>query len=260
MAASGYKLGHVSINYPPSVGFPDGKESSCQWSCRRRGFNPWVGKIPWRRDWIPTRVFLHEKFHGQKSLAHYSPWDCKESDRTKQMSTHAHSFCFHDSSQHRNSGRSLTHCFSSTSGILWVSLTLFGNESLLTWEPLMLPCLPLSPTHWLLPLRSSLVAQTIKNLPAMQETRVLVWGTYPGEGNGNLLQYSCLENPMEGWTLSLFTCTFSCPQSFVILRVQNCSSLPLVLNDIFSQKRGQCPSSNYDPLRHRKPQRIAFVP
>ena len=39
--------------------------------------------------------------------------------------------------------------------------------------------------------------KTIKNLPAMQETRVLVWGTYPGEGNGNLLQYSCLENPMD---------------------------------------------------------------
>ena len=43
----------------------------------------------------------------------------------------------------------------------------------------------------------SLVA--VKNLPAMQETwvRSLGWGRSPGDGNGNLLQYSCLENPMD---------------------------------------------------------------
>ena len=44
-----------------------------------------------------------------------------------------------------------------------------------------------------------LVAQRIKHLPAMQETRVrsLGWEDPLGEGNGNLLQYSCLENPMD---------------------------------------------------------------
>ena len=44
-----------------------------------------------------------------------------------------------------------------------------------------------------------LVAQSVKNLPAMQEIRVqfLVWEDSPGEGNGNPLQYSCLENPMD---------------------------------------------------------------
>ena len=42
--------------------------------------------------------------------------------------------------------------------------------------------------------------KTIKNLPAIQETRVLVWGTYPGEGNGNLLQYSYLKNSMAKGT------------------------------------------------------------
>ena len=44
----------------------DAKESACQ--CRRLGFNPWVRKIPWRRKWQPTPVFLPEEFHGQRSL------------------------------------------------------------------------------------------------------------------------------------------------------------------------------------------------
>ena len=52
-----------------------GKESTCQ--CRRCGFDCWVGKIPWRRKWLPTPVFLPAKSHGQRSLAGYSPWGCK---------------------------------------------------------------------------------------------------------------------------------------------------------------------------------------
>ena len=42
--------------------------------CRRRGFDPWVREIPWRRAWLPTPVFLPGEFHGQRSLAGYSPW------------------------------------------------------------------------------------------------------------------------------------------------------------------------------------------
>jgi len=42
----------------------------------------WVGKIPWRREWLPTPVFLPGEFHGQKSLVGYCPWGCKESDTT----------------------------------------------------------------------------------------------------------------------------------------------------------------------------------
>ena len=41
---------------------------------RRHGFNPWVGKIPCRRNWKPTPVFLPGKSQGQRSLAGYSPW------------------------------------------------------------------------------------------------------------------------------------------------------------------------------------------
>ena len=45
--------------------------------CRRPGFDPWVGKIPWISKWQPTPVFLSGEFQGQRSLAGYSPWSCK---------------------------------------------------------------------------------------------------------------------------------------------------------------------------------------
>ena len=67
-----------------ALGFPggsDGKESAC--NAGDPGFDPWVGKIPWRRAWQPTPVFLHRKSHGQKSLVGYSPWGRKESDMTE---------------------------------------------------------------------------------------------------------------------------------------------------------------------------------
>ena len=50
-------------------------------------FDPWVGRIPWRRKWKPTPVFLPGKFHGQRSLVGYSPWDHRESDTTKHVHT-----------------------------------------------------------------------------------------------------------------------------------------------------------------------------
>ena len=52
-----------------------GKESTCQ--CRRLGFNPQVKKIPCRRKWQFTLIFLPGKSHGQKSLAGYIPWGHK---------------------------------------------------------------------------------------------------------------------------------------------------------------------------------------
>ena len=57
-------------------GDSDSKESAC--GCRRPGFDPRVKKIPWRREWQPTPVFLTGEFHGQRSLAGYSPWDMTE--------------------------------------------------------------------------------------------------------------------------------------------------------------------------------------
>ena len=58
-------------------GFPggaSGKEPTCH--CRRHkrcGFDPWVGKIPWRREWQPTPIFLPGESHRQRSLVGYSP-------------------------------------------------------------------------------------------------------------------------------------------------------------------------------------------
>ena len=67
-------------------GFPGGsagKESAC--NVGDLGFETWVGKIPWRREQLPTPVFWSGEFHGL-----YNPWCCKESDTTEQLSTAQH--------------------------------------------------------------------------------------------------------------------------------------------------------------------------
>jgi len=43
----------------------------------------WVGKFTWRREWLPTPIFLSGEFHGQRSLTGYSPWSHKESNTTE---------------------------------------------------------------------------------------------------------------------------------------------------------------------------------
>ena len=65
------------------IGLPrwhNGKESSCQCRrCKRLGFNPCVGKIPWRREWQPAPVFLPGEFHGQ-TMGSQSRTPLRESD------------------------------------------------------------------------------------------------------------------------------------------------------------------------------------
>ena len=63
-----------------------GKESTCQ--CRRCGFRPSVGKIPWQRKWQPTPGFLPGTLHGHRSLAGCSAWGHKKSDTTEWLSIH----------------------------------------------------------------------------------------------------------------------------------------------------------------------------
>ena len=71
----------------PTMTFPGGaggKEAGCQ--CRRQKrcrLDPWVRKIPWRRAWQSTPVFLSGESHEQSSLEGYSPWGPKESDMTE---------------------------------------------------------------------------------------------------------------------------------------------------------------------------------
>jgi len=80
--------------------FPGGaviKEPACQ--CRRLKrcwFNPWVGKLPWRRAWQSTPIFLPGKFHEQGILADYSPWNfrvrhiCAHARARTHTHTHTH--------------------------------------------------------------------------------------------------------------------------------------------------------------------------
>ena len=62
-------------------GSSDSKESAC--SAGDPGFDPWVGKIPWRRAWQPPPGFLPEESHGNSSLAGYGPYGHKELDMTE---------------------------------------------------------------------------------------------------------------------------------------------------------------------------------
>ena len=57
-----------------------------KWIClqfRKPRLSLWLRNIPWRREWLPTPVFLPGYFHGQRRLTGYSPWNPKESDTTK---------------------------------------------------------------------------------------------------------------------------------------------------------------------------------
>ena len=72
------------IDYVAFPGGPSGKELSCQ--CRRlmiHEFSPWIRKVPWRRAWQPTPVFLPGESQGPGSLVGYGPKGCKESDTTE---------------------------------------------------------------------------------------------------------------------------------------------------------------------------------
>ena len=65
-------LGNLSIEYfTICLASTCSKELACQWRrCKRHSFHPWVRKIPWRREWQPTPVFLPGESHGQRSPAH----------------------------------------------------------------------------------------------------------------------------------------------------------------------------------------------
>ena len=65
-------------------GGSDSKASA--YNAGRPKFNPWVGKILWRRKWQPTPVLLPGKSHGWRSLADYRWWGWKESDTTERLS------------------------------------------------------------------------------------------------------------------------------------------------------------------------------
>ena len=88
-----FRLCHqINKPYPIYSGFPVVlvvKNPPANAGHIRDGFSPWVGKIPWRRKWQFTPIFLPGEPHGQRGLAGYSPWDRKESDIIERL-THTH--------------------------------------------------------------------------------------------------------------------------------------------------------------------------
>ena len=67
------------------LGFPGGSAGVIHPQCRRPGFDPWVGKIPWRRERLPSPVFWPGEVHGL-----FSPWGRKESDTAERLSLSLH--------------------------------------------------------------------------------------------------------------------------------------------------------------------------
>ena len=180
-------------------------QDACQ--CRRCRFDPWVRKIPWKRKWQPTPVFLPGKFHGQTSLVGYSPWG--RSQRVRHDWAHIHTFqeevqafllylspfwfCVVFSSYFL--------LFSTTPHNNNVHQNKNSNASRNTWRKRHNQRLFLEFSSSLITFsHTSLVAQMVKASAYNAEDPGSIpgLGRSPGEGNGNPLQYSCLENPMDG--------------------------------------------------------------
>ena len=74
---------HIYMILTANSSWLRGKESACQFRRhRRREFDPWVGKMPWRKKWQPAPVFLSGKSHRERSLVGYSPWGRRELGET----------------------------------------------------------------------------------------------------------------------------------------------------------------------------------
>ena len=187
-------------------------------------FDPWVRKIPWNRKWQPIPVFLPGRFHGERSLADYSPWGHKASDTTKHtymclcvcvfmcIHTHKHSL------------------------LLWVIWGCYKCH-----HPLLLNIVLHRTRQWqpipvLLPGKSHGQRSLVGCSPwGCEESDTTEWLHFHfslsciGEGNGNPLQCSCLENPRDGgaWWAAVYGATQS------RTRLKWLSSSSIVLHCVF---------------------------
>ena len=77
------------------MGFPGGSVVKNLPAKQVTRVHPWIRKIPWRRKWQPTPVFLPDESHGQRSLASYSPWGHKRvrHDLATKQQEESHSIC-----------------------------------------------------------------------------------------------------------------------------------------------------------------------
>ena len=80
----------VGYEYVYTQGFPDGSVVKNLPANSGDSGSTWVGKIPWRRNWQPTPVFLPGKSHGQRSRVGYSPWVCKRPTQLSNWITPLH--------------------------------------------------------------------------------------------------------------------------------------------------------------------------
>ena len=71
-------LMQVARTYPQIWGFPGSPTEDSACKAEDPGSIPGFGRLPWRRKWLPTPVFLPGEFHRQRSLVGYSPWGHKE--------------------------------------------------------------------------------------------------------------------------------------------------------------------------------------
>ena len=173
------------------------------WLSRRRGLDPWVGKISWRRPWQPTPVFLPGESHVLKSLVGYSSWGRKESNMTEQLSMHACrktglSVLTPDSPRNPHSG---VHCpwlagkatffpFRSLSAPPDALLCHHGSQSgscFVVFYEYPLFCLGFP---------DSSVSEE-SHCSTGDPDLITGSGRFSGEENGKPLQYPCLENPLD---------------------------------------------------------------
>ena len=139
--------------------------------CGRPRFDPWVSKIPWRREWLPTLVFLHGEFQGHRSLAGYSPWDLKELDMTERLThTHTQWIWYHMIFTWDSDWQTFT---------IWNSVGHYGWR-IGRWRLM----------HWPYKLLPEDDGSVVKNLPAKagdagDMDSIPGWRRSPGRGNGN---------------------------------------------------------------------------
>ena len=132
------------------------------WVSWRPRLDPWVEKIPWRRKWQPTPVFLSWESHEQRSLAGYSPWSCRV----------GHNWVTN------------TFTFMSQMHVCrQIDKEMATHSSILAWR------IPMDRGAWWTTLHG--VAKSRTRLKWLSMHACI------GEGNGNTLQCSCLENPRD---------------------------------------------------------------
>ena len=97
---------------------------------QRPRFNPRAGKIPWRRKWLHTPVFLAGKSHGWRSLESYSPWGCKELDMTEWLHFYFHFSLSHLSWKNMKVKLKKTIPFVIGSATIKIGNKILGNKSI----------------------------------------------------------------------------------------------------------------------------------